>query len=127
MEKAIKRLSMVRLSSDSLVMLSSAAILIWTGSWRVRGLQCLSLPFTSNEEADQNNMPLHVAAFTGKAEVVLSLINDFACDPNVRGNRARGRLLLHNACQGGSVSLVKTLIREHKADVNGRSSGKVYS
>ena len=28
-----------------------------------------------------------------------------------------GRSLLHNACKGGNVNLVKTLIREHKADV----------
>ena len=41
----IKRLLMIRLSSDSFPQLQ------WTGSWRVRGLQRLSLPFTSNEEA----------------------------------------------------------------------------
>ena len=28
--------------------------------------------------------------------------------------------VLHHACEGGSVSLVQTLIREHKADVNAR-------
>ena len=31
-----------------------------------------------------------------------------------------GRTALHYACQGGSVSLFQTLIREHKADVNVR-------
>ena len=31
-----------------------------------------------------------------------------------------GRTALHYGCQGGSVSLVQTLIREHKADVNAR-------
>ena len=31
-----------------------------------------------------------------------------------------GRSLLHQACCSGSVSLVQTLIREHKADVNVR-------
>ena len=41
----VKILLMIRLSSDSFPQLQ------WTGSWRVRGLQCLSLPFTSNEEA----------------------------------------------------------------------------
>ena len=35
---------MIRLSSDSFPQLQ------WTGSWRVRGLQLLSLPFTSNEK-----------------------------------------------------------------------------
>ena len=31
-----------------------------------------------------------------------------------------GRTALHYACQGGSVSLVQTLIREHKVDANAR-------
>ena len=29
-----------------------------------------------------------------------------------------GRSLLHCACEGGSVNLVQTLIREYKADIN---------
>ena len=65
---------------------------------------------------DQNNTPLHVAAFIGKAEVALCLINEFGCDPNVKGRV--GRSVLHSACDGGSVSLVQTLIREYKADIN---------
>ena len=32
----------------------------------------------------------------------------------------RGRSLLHQACCSGSVSLVQTLIREHKSNVNTR-------
>ena len=48
----------------------------------------------------------------------MSLINEFGCDPNVRGRF--GRSVLHSACQGGSVSLVQTLIREHKVDANAR-------
>ena len=65
---------------------------------------------------DQNNTPLNVAAINGKTGVALCLINEFGCDPNVKGQF--GRSLLHNACEGGSVSLVQTLIREHKADVH---------
>ena len=67
---------------------------------------------------DQNDTPLNVTAFTGKTDIALSLINEFGCDPNVRGQF--GRSVLHDACQGGSVSLVQTLIREHKADANAR-------
>ncbi|MBA4719383.1 MAG: ankyrin repeat domain-containing protein, partial [Nitrosopumilus sp.] len=40
------------------------------------------------------------------------------CDPNVKSYI--GQSLLHNACKGGNVSLVETLIHKHKADVNAR-------
>ena len=70
-----------------------------------------------NARDEDNNTPLNVAAFSGKAEVALCLIREFGCDPNVRGQF--GRSVLHHAC-GGNVSLVQTLILEHKADVNAR-------
>ena len=66
-----------------------------------------------NARDEQNDTPLHLA---GEAKLVLMLINEFQCDPNVRGYL--GRTLLHSACSGGNVSLVKTLIVEHKADIN---------
>ena len=50
----------------------------------------------------------------------LALIKDFDCDVNVRGFLSRS--LLHSACAGGNVSLVETLIREHKADINDKDS-----
>ena len=59
-----------------------------------------------------------MAALSGKDEVALTLINEFGCDTKVRG--ALGRSLLHSACNGGSVNLVRTLIREHNADINAR-------
>ncbi len=68
----------------------------------------------------KKSTPLHVAAFEGKKEVALALINDFHCDVNVRG--LFGRSLLHSACVGGNVSLVETLIREHKADIVDKDS-----
>ena len=67
-----------------------------------------------NARDDQNNTPLNVAAFSVKAEVALSLINEFGCDPNVRGQF--GWTVLHNACEGGSVSLIQTLLRMHNLD-----------
>ena len=51
-------------------------------------------------------------------KVSLSLINEFGCDPQLKG--FNGRSLLHDACQGGNVTLVQTLIREHKADISAR-------
>ena len=51
----------------------------------------------TNAKNDQNNTPLHVAAFSGEAEVALCLINEFGCDPSVKGRF--GRSLLHCACE----------------------------
>ena len=48
----------------------------------------------------------------------MCLINEFGCDPHLRG--FNGRSLLHDACQGGNVTLVQALIREHKADISAR-------
>ena len=66
-----------------------------------------------NARDDQNNTPLDVAALYGKEEVALSLLNEFSCDPNGA---------LHNACKGGSVNLVRTLIRDFNPDVNARDN-----
>lgn len=59
--------------------------------------------------------PIHVAAWKGHTKVIHCLI-EFKFDPNMKGGI--GRSLLHHACQGGNVHLVKTLIVNHKADVN---------
>ena len=59
-----------------------------------------------------------MAAYSGKKEVALFLINEVGCDINVKGSF--GQSLLHFACSGGDVSLVQTLIRDHKADINVR-------
>ena len=73
-----------------------------------------------NLHDEQNNSPLHVAAYTGRKEVALCLIDEFNCDPSTTGYL--GETLLHKACRGGSViSLVQTLIRKHNADVNARN------
>ena len=63
-----------------------------------------------NARDDQNNTPLNAAASCG-TDIALSLINEFGCDPNVRGQF--GWTVLHSACQGGSVSLIQTLIGMH--------------
>ena len=46
------------------------------------------------------------------------MITQCSSDPDVKGYK--GQSVLHFACIGGSVSLVQTLIREYKVDVNAR-------
>ena len=73
-----------------------------------------------NERDNENDTPLHVAALAGKADVALLLISEYGCDPNPNVRGQFGRTVLHDACSGGNVSLIQTLIREHKADINER-------
>ena len=54
--------------------------------------------------------------------MVLILIEEFGCDPTVKGRF--GHSLLHNACERGIVSLVRTLICDFKADVTVRDDHK---
>ena len=59
-----------------------------------------------------NTMPLHVAVYSGKSEIVIALSSRMG---------GLGMTLLHSACVGGNVSLVRTLIQEYKADNNTRN------
>ena len=79
-------------------------------------VQTLIYDLNVSARDSQNNIPISIAAFAGNTEVVLSLISEFGCDPNVKG--CNGRSLLHDACTGGDICLVQTLINEYKADVN---------
>ena len=65
---------------------------------------------------DYHDTPLHIAALNNKENVVLCLIKEFSCDPNVKGHY--GQSVLHIACQKGNLSLVQDLIRDHRVDVN---------
>ena len=60
---------------------------------------------------------LYIAAWQGK-EVVLILPDDFHCDLTTTG--MVGQSLLRSACEGGNVSLVRTLIQDYKADIDVR-------
>ena len=42
----------------------------------------------------------------------MTLLTEFNCDPNIKG--CKNRSLLHQACQGGDVSLVKTLLLKYE-------------
>ena len=59
---------------------------------------------------NEGNTPLHVAAMSGREDVVLSLINEFGCDVNVTGHL--GRSLLHSASVSDNGSLVR-LVNQH--------------
>ena len=71
----------------------------------------------TNARDDKKNTPLHVAALYGKKEVMLSLIK-LGCDITLKGSL--GRSLLHQACRGGNVSLVQSLICDQNADITAR-------
>ena len=60
-----------------------------------------------------------MAALSGKEEVVMTLLTEFNCNPNIKGSTNRS--LLHHACWGGNVSLVETLLLKYKADINARN------
>ena len=62
---------------------------------------------------DHNDTSLHLAAFEAKTEVVAVFIQEFGCNVDVQGHV--GRSVLHSACEGGDVALVRTLIRRYKA------------
>ena len=57
----------------------------------------------------------HIALLNGKEDVAVILIKKFGCDPYVKGYL--GRSLLHSACCGGNINLVRTLIHKHHEDL----------
>ena len=59
-------------------------------------------------------LPIHVAAQQGRINIVSTLVNDFNCDPAVRG--PRGITPLHEACSSGNLDLVRLLIMDMKCD-----------
>ena len=74
--------------------------------------------FDVHAQDNQGNTPLNVAALCGNQIIVLSLINEFGCDPNMIGHN--GRSLLHDACEGGNLSLVEELILKHNLSIHAR-------
>ena len=60
--------------------------------------------------------PLHLVARDYKHEVAMMLVKEFGS--SVKGHK--GQSLLHVACEEGNISLVRTLIRDGKADVTAR-------
>ena len=72
-----------------------------------------------NARDNYNDTLLHLAAKGGKEDIALALINEFSCSMSVKKGLL-GRTLLHNACKRGCLSLVRTLVWDHNADVNAR-------
>ena len=77
-----------------------------------------------NARDDHNNTSLHLAAQAGEEDTAIALINEFNCSTAVKKGW-RSRTLLHNACKGGCLNLVRTLIRDHNADVNARDDHNI--
>ena len=75
----------------------------------------------ANAVDGRNDTPLYIAAYHGKVEVAMCLINEFVCAVKPAVKDQLGDSLLHHACFGGSVDLVKFLIEKHKEDVNARN------
>ncbi len=95
-----------------------------------------------NSRDSENQTPLHYACARGHLGVVNMLISEFIADVSIQNSEyntplhvaaLRGEkdlivmsmseaILLHSACFGGNVSLVETLIREYKADINDKDS-----
>ena len=65
--------------------------------------------------------PLHVAAGAGQYEVVLALVSEYGCDPNMVNRQ--GQTSLHYACAGGDADLVHVLI-DKQADLSIRDNEK---
>ena len=68
-----------------------------------------------NARDNENNTPLHVAALCGGKNVTLFLINEVGCDVNIRGQSGS---LLNSACIGDNISLVRTLIQDHRVNTS---------
>ena len=76
-----------------------------------------------NTQDNRNDTPLHLAAREGKEDIAIALINEFSCSISVKGGWF-DRTLLHSACQGGCLTLVRTLIQDHRADINAQDNFK---
>ena len=73
-----------------------------------------------NARDNFNDTPLHVAALSGKQEVLLALLEQFEC--NVQSKGFQGRSVLHSACIGCNVGVVRTLVHEYKADISAKDN-----
>ena len=67
----------------------------------------------------KKRMPLHLAALHGHNELVEKYISSHSTVGD-----AESTTLLHMACQGGHIRLVRRLIKKYAADVNARDSNK---
>ena len=64
--------------------------------------------FDAEAEDYDHVRPLQEAALFSETRIALTLIKEFGCD--VRAKGYSNRCLLHDACEGGSVSLVNYLL-----------------
>lgn len=70
-----------------------------------------------NAKDDNNETPFYQAACNyWELDIALALIKEFGCDP--KDVERNGTTLLHLACRGKNINLVRTLILDYKFDVN---------
>ena len=67
----------------------------------------------------KKRMPLHLAALHGHNELVEKYISSHSTVGD-----AESTTLLHMACQGGHIRLVRRLIKKYAADINAQDSNK---
>ncbi|XP_067650463.1 ankyrin repeat domain-containing protein 50-like [Haliotis asinina] len=76
-----------------------------------------------NRKAKRGEVPLMTAAYNGHSDVVDFLVNKGADVSQLDDNDCN---VLHWACRGGHVGMVKHLVSEYTVDVNGKAKmGKV--
>ena len=65
-------------------------------------------PTACNED---NDTPLHRAAIYGNTNIIICLIDDFKCSPDIKGSG--GTTILHQACRAGHVELAEILLTHY--------------
>ena len=70
-----------------------------------------------NARTDSGDTPLILAA-KNKHDNVVHALSDYNCEIYAKDSSTA---LLHSSCERGYVGIVKTLVTEHKADVNART------
>ena len=91
----------------------------WGGNASLVKTLLLKYKADVNARDDDNNTPIHMAAqFWQRRSCHDSTHQNLTATPTSRV--ITNRSLLHHACWGGNVSLVKTLLLKYKADVNAR-------
>ena len=65
---------------------------------------------------DDGDTPLHIAALEGSLPTGCTLIEDFKCDPNIKG--FKGRTPLRHAAQKGHIKIIRKFVFHYGCDIN---------
>ena len=72
-----------------------------------------------NARTDSGDTPLTLAAIN-KHDNVVHALSDYNCEVHAKDKGAY-TALIHSSCERGYVGIVRTLLTEHKADINART------